>query len=271
VGRAQVTDVTDGVTRVEIELLRRSSGWQIRFDNPDPATVRRFTWVVADNTAETGQPWVDAPTELTLTAELTGQSVTGTVRVANRGTAPLEISDPTGLSLAPPITLTAVPNAIGPGACGTLEITFAGLQVPGTQTAAYAITTNDAFGTGVAGHNHQVNVTVTVRQKALWNSGDILVLDPLAAWEPVGARGADQGGSTQRSPDDGQLGRALRLAGGDGGGSRRRRRGGRPRGLRRQHHRARRPDPGRQGHREAHRPVLDRPGQPVPGGGGAGR
>jgi hypothetical protein len=186
---ATVTDDADDVHLVQVEVLRPGNSWQIQFDNTDTAAARRFTWVVADTAAEARQPWIDAPTELALEADVSGEAVTRPLRIANRGTGPLRIDDADGLALGMGVVLTAVPDVIAPNACADARITFSGSDTPGTQTAVWSITANDSTARQAAGHNHRVAVVATTRQKPLWQTGDILVLDPSVRADPPGGRG----------------------------------------------------------------------------------
>jgi hypothetical protein len=158
VGRATVTDVSDGVTLIEIELVRRPGSWQIRFDNPDPAALRRFTWVVADSAAETRQPWIDAPAELDFPPMFgLGQPIALPVVIANRGTTPLVIADPPGRPIGPGLQVVAVPGPIGPAACGQLTILCIGV-IPGPFAIPYAIASADPRATQAPGHNHLITI-----------------------------------------------------------------------------------------------------------------
>lgn len=161
VGRATVAESTGDVTVIEVELLATSNSWQINFENPDPASLRRFTWVVADNAAEARQPWIDAPSALGFGPTPVGQMTTAPLVVANRGTAPLTIADQLRLPLGPGFFLAAVPGPIDPGTCGTLLIRFVGMS-SGPFTGIYSIGNDDARATQAPGHNELVTMNALV-------------------------------------------------------------------------------------------------------------
>jgi NHL repeat-containing protein len=159
-----------GVLLVEIEVLAVGSDWQIQLGSPTGGTL-----VVADTFAQTRQAWVDAPAELTF-ATTVGGSATRTLSVANRGTGPLTIDNPSG-ALGSGFTLTDVtPSTVIPNTCAVARVCFTAPPDPGQFTATLQVSGNDPNPSTVAGHNSKIQLTATVR-RPLWEPGDLLVTD----------------------------------------------------------------------------------------------
>jgi sugar lactone lactonase YvrE len=162
-----------GVFRLELfKATQQPIAWQIRFRNNDPSATQRYTWVVADQAAETRQPWIDLPEAASV--EFTpGEPATTAIRVANLGTGPLTIGDPQGFSPGPGFALANVPGAISPSACAALQVRFTAAAPAAPSSAVYTATSNDTTARQTPGHNHRVALTAT--KKGL-PPGTILVL-----------------------------------------------------------------------------------------------
>jgi hypothetical protein len=156
---------TPDVYLVEIEVLRAGRTWSLQIENSGPADTHSFTWVVADNIAETRQPWIDAPaTTLDYTVDA-GARQTRTIAVANNGTGPLALTDPDHMDLRQGFVLdTIAPRTIAPGSSATARITFTGPATPGSSSADYPIASNDTAARTQPGHNQLVRLVATTHQ-----------------------------------------------------------------------------------------------------------
>jgi sugar lactone lactonase YvrE len=168
-----------GVYRLDVfKQTTTPIAWQLRFRNNHTAT-QRLTWVVADQAAETRQPWIDLPEAASV--EFTpGEPATTAIRAANLGTGPLTISDRAGSSPGPGFALTAVPAAISPNACADLQVSFTAPDTLATSAAAvyaavYAATSNDTTAQQTPGHNRRVSLNATTR------TGTIILLEQRGA------------------------------------------------------------------------------------------
>jgi sugar lactone lactonase YvrE len=159
-----------GVQFVEVEMLSPQSGWQIQLGSQSGGT-----FVVASTAAEAQQAWIDAPPGLALEAEA-GQTVTATLAIANRGTGPLKIDNPTGM-LGGGFTLADIDTrTVAPNKCAEARVTFSAPAEPGVSAARLDVRSNDPSPSAVAGHNATVALTATTR-RPLWASGDVFVSD----------------------------------------------------------------------------------------------
>jgi hypothetical protein len=159
VGNARVTKDpnTAYLYLVTVFVLVTGSSWQLAIRNNDTA-AHGFTWVAASSDAEARQPWIHLQASSDYNV-LPNQTVPKTLEVANKGTGPLTVTDAEGTSLGSGFTLSAVPAAINPNACGNLEISFAGAANPGSATTTYTATSNDT--TAQAGGLHNRRVTLS--------------------------------------------------------------------------------------------------------------
>ena len=170
IGSAAVTAEGNGIFRVEVILQVTGSAWQLQIRNNHGVDARQFTWVVADNQAETAQPWMEishtlnfddvfAPDKL-----LTGQTWDAALSVTNKGTGVLTLTDvpgPLGVSafeIRPP-----VPGPINPGSCGNITIRLnapanAGVVSPHQYTVGGNDTTATS-GNPAASHNRRVDLS----------------------------------------------------------------------------------------------------------------
>ena len=159
-----------GVQFVEIEMLSPEDGWQIQLGGQAGGT-----FVVAETAAEARQAWIDAPMSLAFEVEA-GQTVTGTVAIANRGTGPLKIDNLNGV-LGGGFTLAEIDTrTVAPNTCAEARVTFSAPAEPGVSAATLDVRSNDPNPSAVAGHNTTVALTATTR-RPLWASGDLLVSD----------------------------------------------------------------------------------------------
>lgn len=172
--------------------------WNLTIQNNDTANDGYFAWVVADNPAETAQPWVDAvyldtstspPTPAsTLSYQvLTGDKVSDSFRVSNYGTASFDVTAlspalSSGFSLGPGTTL---PLTIPSGTQHVLTVDFTAPSTPpmpdGVTTVTPTLTTNPVDPNAV--HNQQFTVKAKTEQLEV-----VLLLDDSGSmtWDPDG-------------------------------------------------------------------------------------
>jgi hypothetical protein len=169
--------------------------WQFGIINRDTTADREFTWVVADNQAETAQPWIHvAPATLPYNA-LVNETLDQSVTVHNKGTGTLTLKGvipalPAELTITPPLGPNGLP--ILPGESKPIVFRFA---APGTPPApdgtipAIARTMDidpaDPRASVSVGHNNQLSLTATTQALEV-----VLLLDSSGsmAWD---ARGGD--------------------------------------------------------------------------------
>ena len=157
---AEVLDVVmvldDPAAKIyKLELtVNNPATYGIRIVNNDGAASHDFTWVVADNDADSQQPWIKVASSLSFNV-LTNQTVPLAVEVDNLGTGPLQISDANGLAVGAGFTLTGVPGPILPNQAipASVQITFVGPASSGSGAGSYSITSNDP---STANHNHVI-------------------------------------------------------------------------------------------------------------------
>jgi hypothetical protein len=166
----------NGVFRIRVLVNTPGSTWQLQIVNRDAASAHSYTWVVADNDAETSQPWIDVPEKLDLDV-VAGEQQSAAVQVTNRGTGPLVIADVAGDDLGSGFRLTGVPDPIAPNGVGQVAFTFTapGAPAPVTASSTYRATSNDTTALLTAGHNRQVALSATVRKPRL-KPGTVVVL-----------------------------------------------------------------------------------------------
>jgi hypothetical protein len=158
--------------------------WNLTIQNNDTTTDGDFTWVVADNPADTVQPWIDVdPGTLSLDV-LIHEVDSGSVQVWNYGTGPFTV---TAASPALPATLAlapALPLTVAPGAAVAVAVTFSAPGTSGPTPATVTLTTNPADpGAGTTGHNNQLAITALAQQLEV-----VLLLDDSGSmsWDPLG-------------------------------------------------------------------------------------
>jgi hypothetical protein len=130
-------------------------------------TDRNFVWVVADNDADTRQPWVHATYRDAVPADIkfnafVGQTSAETaqpIEISNRGTGAVTVSDVTP-AIAAPYTISGLPVTLGPNPSTPATVTV-GFNAPSTPgdipAAAFGFITSDKTDPGPfgAGHNDQ--------------------------------------------------------------------------------------------------------------------
>jgi Mg-chelatase subunit ChlD len=145
--------------------------WNLTIQNNDTTTDGQFTWVVADNPADTVQPWIDVePVTLAFDA-LIGEVESSaddadSVQVSNYGTGPFTV---TALSPALPANLTlatTLPLTLQPGATVPLTVTFTAPGTSGPTNATVTLTINpaDSAAGTTAGHNEQLTINALAQQ-----------------------------------------------------------------------------------------------------------
>jgi len=168
VGDAAVTEEGNGVFRVEVILQLTSSAWQIQIRNNHATEAREFTWVVADNEAETAQSWMEIPHDLDVDDVfapdklLTGQTSDVALEVTNKGTGTLTIGDVPGPLGTSDFEILSVPAPIDPGHCGDIMIRFNAPASAGVSTHQYTAASNDTTATVAnlaATHNRRVDLS----------------------------------------------------------------------------------------------------------------
>jgi hypothetical protein len=132
--------------------------WQIRFRNND-SSPRRFTWVVADQAAQTLQPWINLRPETARFEFNPGESVTQRIQVANLGTGRLKINDPQGFPPGPNFVLAQVPERVSANDCKELQVRFSAVDPAAPLEAVYLANTDDTTAGQTPGHNRQVILT----------------------------------------------------------------------------------------------------------------
>ena len=163
---AEVLDVVmvldDPAAKIyKLELtVNNPATYGIRIVNNDTAANHDFTWVVADNDADSQQPWIKVVTPSLNFNVLTNQSVPLAVEIENLGTGPLQITDNTGLGVGTGFTLTGVPGPIVPNQAvpASVQITFTGPAAAGQNSGSYSITSNEP---PTENHNHVIALTAT--------------------------------------------------------------------------------------------------------------
>jgi len=159
--------------------------WNLTIQNNDTTTDGQFTWVVADNPADTVQPWIDVePVTLSYDA-LINEVESDSVQVSNYGTGPFTV---TALSPALPANLalaTTLPLTVPPGAAAPLTVTFTAPGTSGSTNATVTLTINpaDAAAGTTAGHNEQLTINALAQQLEV-----VLLLDDSGSmsWDPLG-------------------------------------------------------------------------------------
>lgn len=145
---------TFDVYRIDVTVQRPGSTWSLQIENNE-SQQRLFTAVVADTDAGARQPWINAPSALSLTGPAgSTQLVPGDLLVANYGTGPLTIQ-PSGLS--DPF-LVIPPEDIAPNGSGHLTIQYDPTK-SGPRQQTLSIVSNDITAGAEASHNNAVAVS----------------------------------------------------------------------------------------------------------------
>jgi hypothetical protein len=192
----------DGVSFVRIRPSADNPGavstWRLRITNNHTKPIR-FTFVVADNDAETRQPWIDVG-EVPKFDIVTGSSKGATFEIANRGTGQLRLADAGATEIGAGFGLSPLPATVEPNSVVVVQVNLKAGAQPSESAAAFAFTSNDTGALLTAGHNRQLRLAATVRAP-LWATGDILVVDSKAT---DGSPAADRvGGLIRVNPGTG--------------------------------------------------------------------
>ncbi|MGD0608924.1 MAG: vWA domain-containing protein, partial [Streptosporangiaceae bacterium] len=199
--QAEDPAVLPNVYRIQVGLNATAAlPWQLIIGNNDTTQARDFTWVVADNLAETAQPWIDVTSPIpdpvthepvsTLAFDvLVGDQASDHFQVANKGTGSLDVT-----ALSPALSgafsvSTALPLTVPPGTTKPLTVAFAAPAAPpppdGVTAATVTLTTSPADTTAgtVVGHNQQGTIAATTGQLEV-----VLLLDDSGSmsWDPYG-------------------------------------------------------------------------------------
>ena len=159
-----------GVYRIYVGLDAASTEqWRLGIRNNDRLSEYRFSWVVAEDPADTLQPWIDVSPGLSFDLRV-GQTETASVLVANFGTVEFAV---TGVD--PPLSSafsvdTALPMTVPPAGASPLAVTFTAPAVPPapdgvvTGSSTVVIVPADTATTTLAGHN----ATLVYHAKTRW-------------------------------------------------------------------------------------------------------
>ncbi len=195
---AYVTE-SNGVTLIYVIFQDTGAvhNWQLEIQNNNPADPREFTWVVADNIAETGRPWMDISATTSPAGELNydtligaqilvGQTENHTLQIANRGTGPLTVSDVPGVIGASDYEIVSVPpGPVLPNSCGDMVIAFNAPLTPGESNEVFSVGSDDplALDDPLSFHNRQVTLMATAGRLEV-----MFLLDTSGSmsWEPGG-------------------------------------------------------------------------------------
>lgn len=179
VGNATFDNEGGGVFLLSVSNMARPvSDWEISITNNDHV-AHFFTWVVADNNAESMQPWLDISSTTAVSATtsarelnfddttgkiiLTGQEDTHTLQISNKGTGALRITDPAGTIGGSNFEIISVPGDILPNTCSDMEIRFNAPASPGESIEIYNIASADGLADSDPDkfHNRQVELHAT--------------------------------------------------------------------------------------------------------------
>jgi len=157
----------DNVYLLKVAIEIPGTKLWIRISNTTGA-ARNFVWVVADNDAETRQPWVHAtyrdaaPAEITFNASVgqTSAEPAQPIAITNRGTGSLTVSG-VNPAIAAPYTMSGLPLTLGPNpnTPATVTVSFDTPSTAGDIPAAtFRFITNDNTDPGLfgAGHNNKL-------------------------------------------------------------------------------------------------------------------
>ncbi len=166
--------------------------WQLVIRNNDTVADHEFTWVVATTVAETAQPWIAVTPGLLPLSSLinkpgsTDLKIEQSVQVANRGTAPLNVTAVDPAVTAPLELRTALPFTVPPGELRDLVVRYtppsAGPAQSGVTITVKADPPDTTAGT-FPGHNQQVKITARAQEVEV-----VLLLDDSGsmAWDALG-------------------------------------------------------------------------------------
>ena len=161
-----------GVYRIYVGLDAVSTEqWRLGIGNNDRLSEYRFSWVVAEDPADTLQPWIDVSPGLSFDLRV-GQTETASVVVANFGTVEFAV---TGVD--PPLSSafsvdTALPMAVPPAGASPLAVTFTAPAVPPAPDGVVSggstvvIVPADTAATTLAGHNATLGYRAITRWPA---------------------------------------------------------------------------------------------------------
>jgi WD40 repeat protein len=146
---------------VTVEILQPGHPWALQIEHHGPADEHGFTWVVADDEAETGQPWIDVPTDPLRFRVKVGHRHVLPVSIANRGTGVLALTGADGADLGSGFTLVDVtPRNVEPHTCATARIGFTGSAVPGTSSLDVRVGSDDPTA-ALSGHPETLALRAT--------------------------------------------------------------------------------------------------------------
>lgn len=142
----------------------------IRITN-STGTPRDFVWVVADNDAETHQPWVHATLGNVVPVNIAFEAIIGEAKTAppitiiNRGTGAMTV-----VTVAPPLgapySLTGLPATLGPNPSAPAQVRLA-FQAPGQPgqlpPASFSFFTTDRTDPGPFGPGHNNTFSLSAR------------------------------------------------------------------------------------------------------------
>ena len=184
--QAEDAAVLPNVYRIQVGLNATASlPWQLTIQNNDTTAARDFTWMVADNLAETAQPWIDVEPLTSSFDALINEVESDSVQVSNYGTGPFTVTAvspalPAGLALA-----TTLPVTVAPGTSAPLTVTFNAPGTSGPTNATVTLTINpaDSLAGTAAGHNQQLTINALAQQLEV-----VLLLDDSGSmsWDAKG-------------------------------------------------------------------------------------
>lgn len=144
----------------------------LRIRNND-VVAHDFVWVIGGSQASTRQPWIDIlPVTLPPGATTNFDAVPGqtppplaTLQVANKGTGPLDITDPVGTPVGGPnFSIDTVNTPVPPNATRDLKVAFSAPAAIGVTSTVYGLNSSDSLALTSAGHNRQISLSGTTRQ-----------------------------------------------------------------------------------------------------------
>ncbi|MEV5575324.1 hypothetical protein AB0L06_35245 [Spirillospora sp. NPDC052269] len=197
VAQAQLFLQPENVYAINITVYTPGSSWQLRIGNKDD-TERTFTWVVADNEADSARPWLNLPQVLNFDGDV-GTVVTRSLDVPNLGTGKLTIS--LGGLDDPRFSIQFPPADIVPNHCGKMTIAFHSPDSEGRTAGLYTANSNDAQATESAHHNNLIHLQAktTRPDQPLPDVSPCRVCHPNRCPDFVGHSGGDLHAKCERS------------------------------------------------------------------------